>query len=129
MLFRSISVFICGETGTGKEVVARELHRLGARAAGPFVTVNCGAISPQLIESELFGHVRGAFTGADRDRKGLLEEANQGTIFLDEITETLPVFQVKLLRALQEYPSGRSSQAAGAYVPILCRATGPRSQQ
>ena len=97
-----ISVFICGETGTGKEVVARELHRLGARAAGPFVTVNCGAISPQLIESELFGHVRGAFTGADRDRKGLLEEANGGTIFFDEITETLPTFQVKLLRALQE---------------------------
>ena len=97
-----ISVFICGETGTGKEVVARELHRLGGRAAGPFVTVNCGAISPQLIESELFGHVRGAFTGADRDRKGLLEEANGGTIFLDEITETLPTFQVKLLRALQE---------------------------
>ena len=97
-----ISVFICGPTGTGKEVVARDLHRLGARAAGPFVTVNCGAISPQLIESELFGHVRGAFTGADRDRQGLLEEANGGTIFFDEITETLPTFQVKLLRALQE---------------------------
>ena len=97
-----IPVFISGETGTGKEVVARELHRLSARASSPFVTVNCGAISPQLIESELFGHVRGAFTGADRDRKGLLEEANQGTIFLDEITETLPVFQVKLLRALQQ---------------------------
>jgi DNA-binding NtrC family response regulator len=97
-----IPVFISGETGTGKEVVARELHRLSTRASGPFVTVNCGAISPQLIESELFGHVRGAFTGADRDRKGLLEEANRGTIFLDEITETLPVFQVKLLRALQQ---------------------------
>lgn len=97
-----IPVFILGETGTGKEVVARELHRLSARASRPFVTVNCGAISPQLIESELFGHVRGAFTGADRDRKGLLEEANQGTIFLDEITETLPMFQVKLLRALQQ---------------------------
>jgi two-component system response regulator HydG len=97
-----IPVFISGETGTGKEVVARELHRLSTRASGPFVTVNCGAISQQLIESELFGHVRGAFTGADRDRKGLLEEANRGTIFLDEITETLPVFQVKLLRALQQ---------------------------
>jgi DNA-binding NtrC family response regulator len=97
-----IPVFISGETGTGKEVVARELHRLSARASSPFVTVNCGAIAPQLIESELFGHVRGAFTGADRDRKGLLEEANQGTIFLDEITETLPMFQVKLLRALQQ---------------------------
>jgi DNA-binding NtrC family response regulator len=98
----NIPVFICGATGTGKEVVARELHRLSARAASPFVTVNCGAISPQLIESELFGHVRGAFTGADRDRKGLLEEANGGTIFLDEITETAPAFQVKLLRALQQ---------------------------
>jgi DNA-binding NtrC family response regulator len=97
-----IPAFISGPTGSGKELVARELHRLSSRASGPFVTVNCGAISPQLIESELFGHVRGAFTGADRDRRGLLEEANRGTIFLDEITETLPAFQVKLLRALQE---------------------------
>ncbi len=97
-----IPVFISGPTGTGKELVACELHRLSARSSSPFVTVNCGAISPQLIESELFGHVRGAFTGADRDRKGLLEEANRGTIFLDEITETLPTFQVKLLRALQQ---------------------------
>jgi DNA-binding NtrC family response regulator len=97
-----ISALIFGPTGTGKELIARELHRLSARSSRPFVTVNCGAISPQLIESELFGHVRGAFTGAERDRKGLLEEANQGTIFLDEITETLPMFQVKLLRALQQ---------------------------
>ncbi len=97
-----IPVLICGPTGTGKEVIARELHRLSSRAADPFVTVNCGAISAQLIESELFGHVRGAFTGADRDRKGLLEEATGGTIFLDEVTETLPMFQVKLLRALQQ---------------------------
>src|SRR6266851_6702074 len=97
-----IPVLIGGPTGTGKEVIARELHRLSSRAANPFVTVNCGAISAQLIESELFGHVRGAFTGANHDRKGLLEEATGGTIFLDEITETLPVFQVKLLRALQQ---------------------------
>jgi DNA-binding NtrC family response regulator len=97
-----IPVFICGPPGTGKELIARELHRLSARESGPFVTVNCGAISPQLIESELFGHVRAAFTGADRERKGLLEEANRGTIFLDEITETLPMFQVTLLRALQQ---------------------------
>jgi DNA-binding NtrC family response regulator len=97
-----VPVLVCGPTGTGKEVIARELHRLSSRAANPFVTVNCGAISAQLIESELFGHVRGAFTGADRERKGLLEEATGGTIFLDEITETLPMFQVKLLRALQQ---------------------------
>ena len=97
-----IPVLISGPTGTGKEVVAREVHRLRLRASNPFVAVNCGAISSQLIESELFGHVRGAFTGADRDRKGLFEEATGGTIFLDEITETLPIFQVKLLRALQQ---------------------------
>ncbi len=97
-----IPAFIFGATGTGKELIARELHRLSERSSSPFVTVNCGAISPQLVESELFGHVRGAFTGADSDRKGLFEEANRGTIFLDEITETLPIFQVKLLRALQQ---------------------------
>jgi DNA-binding NtrC family response regulator len=96
------SVFITGPTGTGKELVAREVHRLSRRAQKPFVTINCGAVSPHLVESELFGHVRGAFTGADRDRVGLLEEAGGGTIFLDEITEPVQLFQVKLLRALQE---------------------------
>jgi DNA-binding NtrC family response regulator len=96
------SVFITGPTGTGKELVAREVHRLSRRAQKPFVTINCGAVSPHLVESELFGHVRGAFTGAERDRVGLLEEANGGTIFFDEITEPVQLFQVKLLRALQE---------------------------
>lgn len=96
------SVFITGPTGTGKELVAREVHRLSRRAQKPFVTINCGAVSPHLVESELFGHVKGAFTGADRDRVGLLEEANGGTIFFDEITEPVQLFQVKLLRALQE---------------------------
>jgi two-component system response regulator AtoC len=98
----NLPVLLTGESGTGKEVVASALHRRSRRAGEPFVAVNCGAIPAGLIESELFGHVKGSFTGADRDRLGLWEEANGGTVFLDEITETTPAFQVKLLRALQE---------------------------
>ena len=98
----SLPVLITGESGTGKEVVARAIHFRSQRAEGEFVAVNCGAIPSELIESELFGHVRGAFTGAERERRGLLQEADSSTIFLDEITETTPAFQVKLLRALQE---------------------------
>jgi DNA-binding NtrC family response regulator len=98
----NLTVLIAGESGTGKEVVARAIHRRSRRASGNFVTVNCGAIPVELIESELFGHAKGSFTGADRDRVGLWEEADGGTLFLDEVTETSPLFQVKLLRALQQ---------------------------
>lgn len=98
----NLPVLITGESGTGKEIVAHAIHLRSRRAAHAFIAVNCGALSPELIESELFGHLRGSFTGAERDRQGLFEEADGGTIFLDEITEATPAFHVKLLRALQE---------------------------
>ena len=95
-------VLITGASGTGKEVAARTIHRLSRRAAKPFVAFNCGAISPTLIESELFGHERGPFTGADKRRVGYFEEAAGGTLFLDEITEMGSELQVKLLRVLED---------------------------
>jgi two-component system response regulator AtoC len=96
------TVMIEGESGTGKEVIAQALHTHGLRSDGPFVAINCAALPETLLESELFGHVKGSFTGANTNKKGLFEEANGGTIFLDEIAETTPAFQVKMLRVLQE---------------------------
>ncbi len=97
-----VTILITGETGTGKELLATQIHRLSRRAKNPLTIINCAALSESLVETELFGHIRGAFTGADRNKLGFLEAANGGTIFLDEIGEIGPVFQMKLLRVLEQ---------------------------
>jgi len=96
------TVLITGESGTGKELVARAIHHLSDRREAPFVEINCASIQVNLLESELFGHEKGAFTSASQRKNGLFEEANKGTIFLDEIGEMDPAMQVKLLRVLEE---------------------------
>ncbi|MCZ7687199.1 MAG: sigma-54 dependent transcriptional regulator [Sandaracinaceae bacterium] len=112
------TVLITGESGTGKELVARAIHANSMRAEKPFVPVNCAAITETLLESELFGHVRGAFTGAVGARKGLFEEANGGTFFFDEIAETPPSFQAKLLRAIQEGEIRRLGDSKPLHVDV-----------
>jgi DNA-binding NtrC family response regulator len=117
-----INCFIHGESGTGKELVATEIVQRGARADKPFVVVDCGAISPNLVESELFGHVRGSFTGADRDRVGAFEAADGGTVFLDEIGELPLSVQPKLLRALEQREIRRlgENHARKVDVRVIC---------
>ncbi len=114
-----VTVLISGETGTGKELVAEGIHSGSARSAEPFITINCGAIPAELLESELFGHVRGAFTGAAHDKKGKIEQAHGGTVFLDEIGDLPLALQVKILRLLQEHEI--TKVGATANLPVDAR--------
>ena len=131
-----VTVFITGESGTGKELVAQTVHDLSRRRKQPFLAVNCGAISPNLIESEIFGHEKGSFTGADRQHQGFFERASGGTLFLDEITEMPLELQVKLLRVLEtgrfmrvgatQQPGGRRARDRGDQ-PRAARRRSPRA--
>ncbi len=112
------TIMITGESGTGKELVARAVHFLSSRKNGPFVTVNCGALPETLLESELFGYMKGSFTGAISNKQGLFEAANGGTIFLDEISATTPALQIKLLRVLQEREFKRVGGTADIRVDV-----------
>ena len=115
------NAFIIGESGTGKELIANTLHVFSQQAEGPFVAINCGALSPELIDSELFGHVKGAFTGAHKDHQGVFEQAEGGTLFLDEVTEMPYEQQVKLLRVLEsgEYKPVGAQQVKRTNVRII----------
>src|ERR687884_421384 len=115
---RSANVLLIGETGTGKEVIAKAVHKLSRRSDGPYVRVNCGALHENLLESELFGHVKGAFTGAVENKTGRFEAAHGGTIFLDEINSTSPQLQVKLLRVLQEREFERVGESRNIRVDV-----------
>ncbi len=112
------TVLITGESGTGKELVAKAIHFSSPRKKKPFVTVNCGALPETLLESELFGYMKGAFTGATSNKQGLFEAANEGTIFLDEISATTPALQIKLLRVLQEREFMRVGGTSGVHVDV-----------
>jgi len=115
----NVNVLITGPSGTGKELIARAIHQHSKRAQQPFIPVNCGSFTETILESELFGHEKGAFTGAEKVHKGLVEAANGGTLFLDEVTETTLSFQVKLLRVIQEQQVRRVG--ASAYIPVDVR--------
>jgi Nif-specific regulatory protein len=115
---KSAHVLLIGETGTGKEVIAKAVHKLSKRADGPFIRVNCGALHENLLESELFGHIKGAFTGAVENKTGRFEAAHGGTIFLDEINSTSPKLQVKLLRVLQEKEFERVGESRTVRVDV-----------
>jgi two-component system, NtrC family, response regulator AtoC len=122
-------VFVTGESGTGKELVAETIHRLSRRRAKGFVALNCGALAPSLIESELFGHEKGSFTGADRQRAGYFERADGGTLFLDEVTEMPQALQVKLLRALEAGAVNRVGSTAATPMDVRIVAASNRNPE